>query len=268
MHLTQRIQNPIIRRLLLQTLIPRTSSSIPLERIRHPRVLNRPIPNRNTHAALRISTSPDKTRIIRLLLLQIRILSRGLHAHIQLGVCNLNIQRRVGLERAGQIFPARGVADGEVALQTDAVDLGVVGFDQFDDVLGGGCFVAGVFNAVVVVVELRGWVCGGGGSEGDGDVGFADGFVEDVLAVGAVVVEGCTLLTRSDADTGGTVGHTFVNNIPGNTLALVVSNHLGDMVLHGLDECLVGPGSTSDCMVSISYPHRLGTTRIPQLGNC
>lgn len=81
-----------------------------------------------------------------------------------------------------------------MALQTDAVDLGVVGFDQFDDVLGGGCFVAGVFNAVVVVVELRGWVCGGGGSEGDGDVGFADGFVEDVLAVGAVVVEGCTLL--------------------------------------------------------------------------
>ena len=157
-----------------------------------------------------------------------------------------------------------------MALETDAVDLGVVGFDQFDDVLGGGCFGAAEFDAVVVVVQFHGRVCGGGGGggEGDGDVGFADGFVEDVLAVGAVVVEGCTLLTRSDADTGGTVGHTFVNNIPGNTLALVVSNHLGDMVLHGLDECLVGPGSTSDCMVSISYPHRLGTTRIPQLGNC
>lgn len=196
MHLvrTQRIQNPIIRRLLLQILIPRTSSSIPLERIRHPRVLIRPIPDSNTHTSLRISTSPDKTRIIRLLLRQIPILSRRLHAHIQLGVCNLDIQRRVGLERAGQIFSARGVADGEVALQTDAVDLGVVGFDQFDDVLRGGCFVAGVFDAVVVVVQFRGWVCGGGCGEGDGDVGFANGFVEDVLAVGAVVVEGCTLL--------------------------------------------------------------------------
>ena len=201
MHLTQRIQNPIIRRLLLQTLIPRTSSSIPLERIRHPRVLIRPIPNRNTHAALRISTSPDKTRIIRLLLLQIRILSRGLHAHIQLGVCNLNIQRRVGLERAGQIFPARGVADGEVALQTDAVDLGVVGFDQFDDVLGGGCFGAAEFDAVVVVVQFHGRVCGGGGGgEGDGDVGFADGFVEDVVAVGAVFVEGCMPLDDADME--------------------------------------------------------------------
>ena len=87
-----------------------------------------------------------------------------------------------------------------MALQTDAVDLGVVGFDQFDDVLGGGCFVAGVFNAVVVVVELRGWVCGGGGSEGDGDVGFADGFVEDVVAVGAVFVEGCMPLDDADME--------------------------------------------------------------------
>lgn len=81
-----------------------------------------------------------------------------------------------------------------MALETDAVDLGVVGFDQFDDVLGGGCFVASVFDTVVIVVQFCGWVCGGGGGEGDGDVGFADGFVEDVLAVGAVVVEGCTLL--------------------------------------------------------------------------
>ena len=87
-----------------------------------------------------------------------------------------------------------------MALETDAVDLGVVGFDQLDDVLGGGCFVAGVFDAVVVVVELRGWVCGGGGGEGDGDVGFADGFVEDVVAVGAVFVEGCMPLHDADME--------------------------------------------------------------------
>lgn len=202
MHLVriQCIQNPTIRRLLLQILIPRTSSSIPRERIRHPRVLIRPIPDSNTNAALRINTSPDNTRIVRLLLLQIRIRSRGLHAHVHLGVSNLDSQRRVRLERTGKVFQAWGVADGEVALETDPVDLGVVGFDQFDDVLGGGCFGAAEFDAVVVVVQFHGWVCGSGCGEGDGDVGFADGFVENVVAVGTVFVEGCTPLDDADME--------------------------------------------------------------------
>lgn len=34
------------------------------------------------------------------------------------------------------------------------------------------------------------WVCLGGESEGDGEVGFADGVVPDGFAVGAVFVEG------------------------------------------------------------------------------
>lgn len=89
-----------------------------------------------------------------------------------------------------------------MALETDPVDLGVVGFDQFDDVLGGGCFGAAEFDAVVVVVQFHGRVCGGGGGggEGDGDVGFADGFVEDVVAVGAVFIEGCMPLDDADME--------------------------------------------------------------------
>lgn len=43
------------------------------------------------------------------------------------------------------------------------------------------------------------------------------------------------------------MGHTFIDNVPMKTLVLVVSNDLGDMVLHGFNECLIGPGSASDC---------------------
>ena len=52
-----------------------------------------------------------------------------------------------------------------------------------------------------------------------------------------------------------------------------MSNHLGDMVLHGLNERLIGPGSTSDytgqrfSLFFICYLlHQ--ETNIPQLGNC
>jgi hypothetical protein len=51
-------------------------------------------------------------------------------------------------------------------------------------------FSARAFDAVVDVVELYRGVGRGAGLEGDWDVSGADGVVEDVGAVGAVVVEG------------------------------------------------------------------------------
>jgi len=57
-----------------------------------------------------------------------------------------------------------------VGLETDAVDLDVASFEALDEVECCGCFCAGVFNVVVVVVEFDVWVVEDGGFEGDGDV--------------------------------------------------------------------------------------------------
>lgn len=78
-------------------------------------------------------------------------------------------------------------------LQTDAIDARAVGFHQTDELLGCGGLRASVLDAVVVIVELGGRVCCCGCREGNGDVGFSYGLVEDVVAVGAVVIQGCLL---------------------------------------------------------------------------
>jgi hypothetical protein len=77
-----------------------------------------------------------------------------------------------------------------MALVADAVDAHAVRLDQLDDAGGALELGAQVLEVVVVVVELGGGVGGGGGAEGDGDVGLADDAEEDVVAVGAVLVEG------------------------------------------------------------------------------
>lgn len=57
-----------------------------------------------------------------------------------------------------------------MGLEADAVDLDVASFEALDEVECRSCFCAGVFNVVVVVVELDVWVIEDGGFEGDGDV--------------------------------------------------------------------------------------------------
>jgi hypothetical protein len=75
-----------------------------------------------------------------------------------------------------------------MSLQTDAIDFDAGILNELHDAPRARCFVPAVFKVIVVVVELCGWICSGCGSEGDGEVGFADGCVEDVCAVGAVFV--------------------------------------------------------------------------------
>lgn len=78
-----------------------------------------------------------------------------------------------------------------MALQADAVNASAVGLNKLDNA-GGALGLLGAVLEVVVVVEEAGVRVGGlGVLEGDGDVGLADGLEEDVIAVGAVLVESC-----------------------------------------------------------------------------
>lgn len=179
----KRVKDTIIRLLLLIVLIPRTSITIARESIRHPRVLISPIPNRNTNTALRLRASPNKARIVRRLLRQLIATRRRLHTNIHLSVRDFNTKRGVRLQGTSKVFLAGCLADGEVTLETDTVDLSAVGLHQFDNSLSGICLVTTVLDAVVVVVELDVGIGSGGGFEGDGDVRFTDVLVEDVFAV-------------------------------------------------------------------------------------
>lgn len=78
-----------------------------------------------------------------------------------------------------------------MTLQADAVNAGAVGLDELDDA-GGALGLVGAVLEVVVVVEEAGIRVGSLGIlEGDRNIRLADGLKEDVVAVGAVFVEGC-----------------------------------------------------------------------------
>jgi len=100
-----------------------------------------------------------------------------------------------------------------VCLQANAINLDASGFERLDEVESGRGLGAGVFYVIVIVVELHGRVCSRGGLKGDEDVFGADGIVEYVCAVGAVVIEG------------------FVYNIPSVAFAFVVRDFIGNVVL-------------------------------------
>ena len=161
-----------------------------MERLGHPRVLVRPVPDRHSNTALCVHTRPDQACKVSFLLLQTRLAAGRLHPDVRLRVRDLYAKRGVGSEGASKILSVRRLAHGEVRLQAHTVDPDSVGLDHLHQPLRGGRLGSGILDAVVVVVQLRGRVSGGGGGgKGYGDIGLADGLVEDVLTVGAVVVE-------------------------------------------------------------------------------
>lgn len=146
-------------------------------------------------------------------------------AHVELRVGDLDALGGELLQHAGQVLSRRGTADDEVALETDAVDLGAGVLDQVNDAEGGRGLGAGELDRVVVVVQFRIRVGSSGSSEGDGEVGLANGLVKDVVAERPVTI----------------VADGLVDDVPGVALALVVLDLVGDVVLEDVDEGLVGP---------------------------
>jgi hypothetical protein len=75
-------------------------------------------------------------------------------------------------------------------LKAHTIDLHARVLDELHNSSGTSRLGTAVFEIVVVVVELDIWIGSCGGSECNGDIGFADGGVEDVGAIGAIFVQG------------------------------------------------------------------------------
>lgn len=128
----------------------------------------------------------------------------GVHADVDLGVGDVDAEVGHGaqaaledlLGRGGDVLGA-GLLGDQVALEADAVDLDAPRLDQLDDAHGAQGLGRGgaVLEVVVVVVQLGSRVGGSGDAEGDGEVRLADYAEEDVVTVGAVLVERCWLET-------------------------------------------------------------------------
>jgi hypothetical protein len=151
-----------------------------------------------------------------------------------------------------------------VSLETDSVDLDAVGLDQLDNLESTGGLGAGVFDVVVVVVELDRRVCGGSGGKCDGEVGFANGVVPQTGAVSSVLVKSYKILDMDCMKKLDFEIRTFVHNVPCVALSLVVGNDVGDVVLQSRNQRGIGPRTagnyhnfskeTSPTSILSSYP--------------
>ena len=74
-------------------------------------------------------------------------------------------------------------------MQTNTIKRHVGSLELLDEIEHRGQLRPGIFDIVVVDVELRIRVCGAGGIERDLNVLCAEGVVEDVRAPGTVIVE-------------------------------------------------------------------------------
>lgn len=58
---------------------------------------------------------------------------------------------------------------------------------------------------------------------------------------------------------------TFVNDIPGIALSLVMSDNVGNMILHGSNQSRIGPGTAGDYSFVRSHSYMLSYVRTARL---
>lgn len=169
-------------------------------------------PDRDADAALHRQAGADHGGVVvGLALLGLGVGGEARVADVDLGVGDVEVLGGEGVEHRGQRLLAARLADGEVALEADAVDGGPAAPDQIDNPERRLLLVARLLDVEVVVVQLGHRVRCRGGLEGDGDPIGAQHPVEHRVPEGPVVVE------------------RLVDHVPGVAFALVVARDVADV---------------------------------------
>lgn len=185
------------------------------------------IPDRDAHAPIDLQAGVDDAYVVGGLLLCLGVgRGQGLVADVDLGIGNFDALGDELLEDRSKIGGVGGVSHDEMALETNTIDPHAGSLNKVDNSQGSRGLGARVLDVVVVVVEFHVSIGSGRRSEGNGDVVFADGFVEDVVPVRSIAV----------------VAQRLVHDIPGVALALIVRHLVGNVGLQDLNERLVRPG--------------------------
>ncbi|KAI6763855.1 hypothetical protein HG530_007644 [Fusarium avenaceum] len=203
--------------LLLVIIGVEKSLAVALKDTGDPAVLISDAPDSNTNTALNIETRSNNVGV--LVTLSLQLSSRGgngLVADIKLGVGDLDIKSSEALEHGDELRTRGGLADNEMALETNTIN-GSTGLLDDLDKLDGTVGLLAVLLEIVVVV-LGGGVGLPGSLEGDGEVVSSKSLVKDTVSPLSAVVNG------------------LVDYIPSVAVALVVLNNVGNVSLDDLGE--------------------------------
>lgn len=224
--------------------VPQASVALAGESAGDPGVQVSEVPDGDADAAVGGEAGADDVDVVGGLLLVARGGGReGREAHVDFGVGDLDAERREALEVGGLVREGGGLADDEVALESDAVNLDVAGLEGLDDVPGGGGFGARVLDVVVIVVQLDVGVVESSSLECDGDV---LGSNLALLACSCEVSHGAYSVVEDINPVGTVVIESLIDHVPGIALALVMGDFTLDMFLQCSDERGVGPGAGRD----------------------
>jgi hypothetical protein len=145
------------------------------------------VPNCHTNTTVMLHASRDGVVVVSSLLgvSTRRSLASSIDkADVELRKDNVEVKRSESGHLLQQSRGGWGSADLEVRLETNTIDLDLVGLEGGDGVERGGTTGTSSLDTVVVVVELDGSLGLGdgllGGLEGDGEEGGADDLVEGV----------------------------------------------------------------------------------------
>jgi hypothetical protein len=221
-------------RLLLVIVGVKESLAIALEDTGDPAVLISDAPDGNTNTALNIETRSNNVGIV--VTLNLLLSGRGgnrLVADIKLSVGNLNIKSSEALEHGDELRARGGLADDEMALETNTVDGSTGLLDDLDKLDGAVGLLAVLLEVIVVVVpgtirqilvntmrnlQLGRRVSLPGSLERNGEVVSSKSLVKDTVSPLSAVING------------------LVDYIPSVAVALVVLNNVGDVSLDDLGE--------------------------------
>jgi hypothetical protein len=148
----------------------------------NPRVLVSPVPDGDSNTILHCLARGDDSLVVCLLLGEQRSSGWQGHTDVELGDSDLDTKRGESVHVLLQARAGWCAADDEVALETYTVERYVCRLERLDEVLHRGRLSTGIFDVIVVDVQLRVRVGLTGGLESDLDVGCAEGVVEDVRA--------------------------------------------------------------------------------------
>lgn len=158
-----------------------------------------------------------------------------------------------------------------MALETDTVDASAVGLDELDDAGRTLGLVGAVLQVVVVIEETCIRVGGLGVLEGDGDISLANSLQEDIVTVGAVLVEGCSMRVSLSAPQVNERNEsreqlTLIDHIPLVTDTLVSPYHRVNVGLDDLKQCGVVETTAGDPGRQLAVPdQRVAANRLAVL---
>lgn len=264
----EEVNNGSVRRLCGEVVIPEASITLTGEGAGDPGVLVCEIPDSDTDAVICGEACSDGVHVVSSLLLVTRSGGReGGEADVNLGVGYLDSECGEGLEIGNLRVEIWGLADDEMSLETNSINLDVASLKRLDNIQGGCGFGTRVLDVVIVVVQLDIRIVLSSCLECNGDVLRANLDIISLLSLEVRELEPYSVV-KNVGSPSAIVIEGFVYYVPAVALTLIVGNLALNMSLKSRNQGCVCPRAGGNYSSLLAFCLAIqNKICIPQPGN-